>query len=118
MLFNSLMTALITYSLNVIYNLFLNRNLKEVFYSGLRWFMMTFLLVMLSQFVIYAFNDIRKEEYKSDNKNAAEDEADDNLKSKFDENQEEIQSQGNEAQFETESSFSPMESSGFEFDEN
>jgi len=118
MLFNSLMAALITYSLNVIYNLFLNRSLKAVFYSGLRWFMMTFLIVMLSQFVIYAFNDIRKEEYKSDNKDAAADEADDNLNNELDEDEQKIKNQGNEADFQTESSFSPMESTEFEFDEN
>lgn len=118
MLFNSLMAALITYSINVIYNLFLNMSLKSVFYIGLRWFMMTFLIVMLSQFVIYAINDIRRDNYKAADEDTAADEADGNLKSEFDQDEDQIKNQGNEAGFQTESGFSPMGSSEFEFDEN
>lgn len=118
MLFNSLMAALITYSINVVYNLFLNMSLKSVFYIGLRWFMMTFLIVMLSQFVIYAFNDIRRDNHIAANKDKAADNADDNLKSELNQDEDKFKNQGNEAGFQTESGFSPMESSEFEFDEN
>jgi len=100
------MAALITYSISVVYNLFLNMSLKSVFNIGLRWFMMTFLIVMLSQFVIYAFNDIRRDNYRTAGDDKAGDEADDNLKSELNQDEDKFKNQGNEAGFQTESAFS------------
>jgi hypothetical protein len=57
MVFNSLLAAFITYSLNIVYNLLNGRNLKTVFYSGIRYFVLAFIITALVQLFIYLYRD-------------------------------------------------------------
>ncbi|MFW6273422.1 MAG: hypothetical protein ACOC17_00825 [Halanaerobium sp.] len=66
MVFYALLAALISYSLNVIFNLLNGRSLKFVFESGISYFLLGLLIALAVQLAIYLYRDF------ADNKSAGE----------------------------------------------
>ncbi|SFL78769.1 hypothetical protein SAMN02983006_02032 [Halanaerobium salsuginis] len=66
MVFNSLLIALISYVLTIIYNLLMQRNLESVFFQAIRLMGLIFLTALFLQLAIYLIRDFRDEDSASE----------------------------------------------------
>ncbi|MEC9490344.1 MAG: hypothetical protein UMU04_05295 [Halanaerobiales bacterium] len=67
MLFYALLAAFISYSLNTVCNLFNGKDLKTVFYSGIRYFALAFLVTASVQLIIYLYRDLSDNSFSEEN---------------------------------------------------
>lgn len=63
MVLNALLAALISYTLNVLYNLLNGRELKTVFNSGIRFFALAFLITAALQLMLFFYRDYAEDSY-------------------------------------------------------
>lgn len=68
MFFYALLAAFISYVLNTVYNLLNGEALKTVFYSGIRYFALAFLITGAVQLIVYLYRDISDNYFSGENK--------------------------------------------------
>lgn len=68
MFFYALLAAFISYVLNTVYNLLSGEALKTVFYSGIRYFALAFLITGAVQLIVYLYRDISDNYFSGENK--------------------------------------------------
>jgi predicted PurR-regulated permease PerM len=67
MFFYALLAAFISYVLNTVYNLLNGQALKTVFYSGIRYFVLAFLITGAVQLIIYLYRDLSDNSFLREN---------------------------------------------------